>query len=102
MCGTADHVGHIDIVVVRERGLIAPIESLVGTKLPIGAESAVGAPVAVHIGRARHIASRGRIVGAFCGQRVGSTLVGQLQVVEFPFLLQRVHCERKVLRGAWL
>ena len=102
MCGAADHVGHIDIVVIRERGLVAPIESFVRTKLSIGAESAVGAPVAVYIDRARHIASRGRIVGAFCGLRVGSTLVGQIQVVEFPMLFQRVHCERKVLCGAWL
>ena len=102
MCGAADHVGHIDIVVVRERGLVAPIESFVRTKLSIGAESAVGAPVAVYIDWARHIASRGRIVGAFCGLRVGSTLVGQIQVVEFPMLFQRVHCERKVLCGAWL
>lgn len=102
MRGTADHVGHIDIVVVRERGLVAPIESFVRTKLPIGAESAVGTPVAVHIDRVRHISSRGRIVDAFCGQRVGSTLVGQIQVVEFPMLFQRVHCERKVLCGAWL
>ena len=65
MCGAADHVGHIDIMVVRERGLVAPIESFVRTKLSIGTESAVGAPVAVYINRARHIASRGRIIGAF-------------------------------------
>ena len=94
------HVSHVHVVIEGVGGVASPRECFVPAELPVEAQVAVGAPVAVHVDGPHGVSAGGRIVVALHGQRIVGAAVGQDEVIETAPFVVSAQFDRQVVGGA--